>query len=299
MLSFSPVRQVLGFLALVLFGLGVSSCAGDASVVVQQVLLVPSVNAGWAGWCVNGSGGGCPPGKARLPIVAEGWSSGGPPLETNAYAITASNVYSVSYDGRPPIRTHPDAALPGGLRSVGIEIRGRDLLEESSAIPRFEPLDAKGEEIKTSTAYERNLGVEMPIRNITDPARPKSGACRIDAAGLAGLKVGGGSVVVHIQPYPGLIGDGFLTCASTSYNLDGWPLLASVLLSASHPGSSPPPLPGMKEVHKHPGIFEAPGPGSQEDLLARRIPGAWLVVSRAMRKQRLRFLEHLRGSVNL
>jgi hypothetical protein len=53
-------------------------------------------------------------------------------------------------------------------------------------------------------------------------------------------------------------------------------LTAAVLLNAADPGATPPPLPGMKPLQGHPGLFEAPGPSGE--MAARRIPGAWLVV---------------------
>jgi hypothetical protein len=49
-----------------------------------------------------------------------------------------------------------------------------------------------------------------------------------------------------------------------------------VLLNASHPGATPPPLPGMKPLAEHRGIFYAPG--CEGETAALRIPGAWLVV---------------------
>jgi hypothetical protein len=92
-----------------------------------------------------------------------------------------------------------------------------------------------------------------------------------------------------------------LTCESASYNLNGWPLRASVLLSASNPGAPPPALERMTPVVGHPGVYSAPGSeGGQPDteMLARRVPGAWLVVSQAKLSQRLKLLEHLRVTSN-
>jgi hypothetical protein len=294
-------------LVVIAFALAISSCSSSVASISggREVLLVPSVNAGWEGWCVivdNGSEGGCPPGSSRFPIVAESWSSGGPPLGTSAYAVTTRNVFSVSFDGRKPIRTRAEAALPDGLRAVEIEIHGESLLEESNSLPRFIPFNGKGEMLPQSAKGERSLGVEVPTVKLADPAHPASGVCRIHSLGLAGLRVGGGSVITRVPSSTGIVGQGFLSCASTSYNLNGWSLLAGVLLDASHPGVEPPPLSAMRPLKGHPDIFEAPGPegtGPGEELVARRIHGAWLVVSRAKLRQRLTLLEHLRATIHL
>lgn len=295
-------------LVAITLALGVSSCSGSTLSISknQEILLVPSIDTGWAGWCVisvNGSVGGCPPGKSHPPIVAESWSSGGHPPETESYAVTTSEVTSVSFDSEPPIPTHSEAALPDGLRAVVLEIHGKSLLEESGSLPHFVPLNARGERLPQSrSASQRLLGVEVSTRRLENPAYPTSGPCRITMKDLPGLNVEGGSVIVQVRSYSGLIGQGFLSCASTSYNLNGWPLLAGMLLDAAHPGASPPSLPGMKPLPGHPGIFQALGPeGStpEEEVIARRFQGAWLVVARAKLKQRLALLEHLHATVHL
>lgn len=93
------------------------------------------------------------------------------------------------------------------------------------------------------------------------------------------------------------------TCVSASYELAGWPLRATVLLSASHPGARPPSLMAMKPLPGHPGVFSVPevgeSVGSETEQYARRVPGAWLVVSRAKPAQRLALLERLRAVVHL
>jgi len=107
-------------------------------------------------------------------------------------------------------------------------------------------------------------------------------------------------MVTEVPSFSGLIGRGFLSCASASYSLAGWPLLATVLVSASHPGAPPPNLPALKPIPGHPGLFEAPGAAGEEGtLFARRVPGAWLVVSRAKAAQRLALLDRLRVVLDL
>ena len=53
--------------------------------------------------------------------------------------------------------------------------------------------------------------------------------------------------------------------------------MAAVLLDAERPGTDPPRLPAIQALAGHPGLFEAPS--SEGRVVARRIPGAWLVAT--------------------
>jgi hypothetical protein len=301
------VRCMAGLIWGAIFLLAVScSSAGRGARPAEggAVLLVPEVNAGVAGWCLSTPPeGGCARGRSRPPVVAETWSGGS--TGATGYALTTSAVRSVSIDGGAVIATHEQSGLPDGLRGVSVEIAGLD--PERERLPRFTPLNAAGDVIPQAAGRGNEisrgtLAVEVPVRSVSDPARPQSGACRIIAEGLGQVTVQGGSVVTVVKTYSGLIGEGYISCASTSYTVDGWPLLASVLLDAAHPGTSPRPLPDMRPLKGHVGMFYAPGPeGSSFEggLVARRIPGAWLVVSRAKLQQRVSLLEHLHALVSL
>lgn len=82
---------------------------------------------------------------------------------------------------------------------------------------------------------------------------------------------------MRIGAYRGLIGHVLLSCVDTIYIYRSeHHLTGAVLLDASDPGKTPPPLPGMRPLPGHSGIFE--GPGSSGKIVARRIPSAWLVV---------------------
>ena len=291
--------------ALCVVGLSACSNAGGASSVAKGrgVLLVPQMHAGWAGWCLAElPGGGCASGKSRPPVIAETWTSQGPPAVTFGYALTTSQVFSVSIDGGSPIPTRTEAALPDGLRAVVVEIPGLNL-ETADARPRLEPLDQKGETIAQPAGRPRQiapgtLGLEVTTRSLKDPAQPTSAACRIGSRHLAGLKIGRGIVISKVRSYSGLIGQGFISCASTSYNLNGWPILAGMFLNASHPGMTPASLPAMQPLSGHPGFVQAPG--TEGEMVARRIPGAWLAVVKGQGlAQRLTLLEHLSATVHL
>jgi hypothetical protein len=293
---------------LVACAMGVASCSSAAggSVSVardREILLVPPVEVGFVGWCMAiEPGGGCEQGISRPPIVAETWTSSGPPTVTLGYALTSAEVFSVSVAGSS-IPTYANTALPDGLRAAAVELPGLD--PEKQALPRFIPLNGKGDVIPSSTGDSRgtptipgNLALSVPTRALANPAHPTSGVCRIALRHLAGLRVGGATVITAARSYTGLIGQGFMSCAITSYNLDGWPIGATTLLSAAHPGMAPPPLPTMTALSGHPDVFQAPGP--QGALLARRVSGAWIVVTKGKGlSQRETLLEHLSASVHL
>jgi hypothetical protein len=71
-----------------------------------------------------------------------------------------------------------------------------------------------------------------------------------------------------------------------------------MLLDAAHPGATPASLLGMRLLAGHRGVFI--GPGSESGELARRIPGAWLLVSQGANiSQRLTLLEHPHATLHL
>ncbi len=99
-------------------------------------------------------------------------------------------------------------------------------------------------------------------------------------------------MVTELRAYTGLIGEAFMTCAKTEYLLNNWPISASVLMDAARPGRAPASLPAMRAVAGHGGTFNAPG--EEGPQVARRVRGAWLVVSNGEdQNQRLTLLAHL------
>jgi hypothetical protein len=313
------VTAVLGCLA------GTWACDGTARLgVSEEVLLVPDVNAGWAGWClVEGrSAGGCGGVRGRYPIIAESWTSGGPPPTTRGYAVVTAPVMTVSIRGGPPIATRRQATLPDTLRGVVMEIRGAEF-GGSTPLPHFIPHDAKGKLFPEMAKASPPLRTQLPVRRLRDPAHPMTGvcpgramcssmpprrarnpvgACRIETGGLAGVVADAGNVAMPVRPVQGLLPRAFLTCASTSYTLNNRPLLAGMLLDAAHPGSTPAPLPGMRLLPGYPGIIQAAS--SEGPIVGRRIRGAWLVVAkgdtgREGLRRRLTVLEHLRAAVRI
>jgi hypothetical protein len=261
----------------------------------SQVVLVPRVTAGWVGWCMaTSASGGCARGRSRPPIVAETWSGEGSPEVRHGYAITDSDVASVLVRGAI-VATRTSLGLPDGLRTVAVTMKGNS----EEALPRFIPRDADEKTVSQSSITRPIapgvLGLEVSTRR---SGNPSVDVCSVAAERRSGLVEGRGVVVLGVTSQRGLIGEGFISCASRPFALDGWPVRAGVLLSASHPGALPPRLPAMSPVSGYGGVFEAPG-GEGEVMTARRVPGAWLVVTGGKLQQRLQLLKAVRVTLHL
>lgn len=282
---------------------GSSAMNPETTVVTRDIpiFLVPNIDAGEIGWCVaEPNGYSCLEGSVRTPVVAESWSRSSPPPVSRGYAVTTSQVTTVSVAGqRVPTRSEP--ALPHGLRVVTVEVRGGHSRSESSrrraGAFHFRSFNARGEVI-----IERLTGSEpgkLPVEAVPDPEHPTSGACQIElAAPFAGLVAEAASVAVGVKPYRSAISGTFASCANTVYHLGEQRLVAAVMLSASDPGAMPRDLPGMRPLSGHAGIVQTPG--IEGEMVGRRIPGAWLVVSGGtVLIQRLKLLEDLRATLDL
>lgn len=288
---------------------GISARGNSSSPSMNHaVVLVPELNAGWAGWCffvvgVSGAGG-CAGVQHHPPVIAETWSSGDDPPETVGVAVTTSQVARVEINGGMSVPTQAEASLPSYLRAVVIRVGAR-LRSVGGGFPRMMPLDSNGALLRPSSDEPADQLLQaIPSRRVAEPDHPEGGACGLTLRGpqrQRGVVAKGGSVVTEVPHYSGIIGDGFITCASTSYEVSGWPVLASVLISASQPGARPPALPAIQPLPGHPGVFSLPElaePGV-EPSYARRVAGAWLVVSRAQSAERLTLLRDLSVSVDL
>ena len=231
------------------------------------------------------------------------------------YALTTSEVAAVSVDGGTPVPTTTNTTLPDGLRAAAVEVLrhdGQPSVEKLGHCPSLAPLDADGKLIRATgtrlgrlaqrlpgtTRWDRGVPGEHPGWNARPEAR---GACALRATRLpCETSARWGSVATVIRPAEGLIGQALMSCVDITYfYLGEHALTAAVLLNASHPGATPPPLPGMEPLTGHPGIFEAP---DSQEMAARRIPGAWLVVEEndgiGLRVP-VELLEHLRATIHL
>lgn len=299
-------RYWIGGVIVVACALSIGGCSATAivtrqavSVRSEDVLLLPPEQAGGAGWCMKTGATitGCAAyTRARLPIMAESWSGEGEgsSKRIRGYALTSSAVTHVVLKGQT-IPTRAETMLPDGLRAVSITFRGKGP-SNGEPFPRLRPLDAQGHVMPTRRG-ERLITWTEPIR-FSNVSHQTVGACHIAAKPIEGLVVGGGSVVSRVRSYPNLLGQALQACADSSYAIKGRHLLATVLLSAAHPGSTPASLPATLPLPGHPGVFYEPEIEGGETL-ARRIAGAWLVVSKGEnQQQRLMLLKHLHVTVD-
>ncbi len=309
-----------GAAATLICAFAVSGCSNSANhsayasrpVPNSHVLLVPELQGGWAGWSVatgyqtateDSAGGRQLTTTSTGPIFSEGGCEGG---ETGieVYALTTREVAAVSVAGGVPVPTTTNSTLPDGLRAAAVEVvlyKGRPSM--GLHCPRMTPLDAHGKPIGWKGRPGRPQAFRLPgTRQWEAPARPPRGACDLAVARLPRETVAyRGDVATQIRPYRGLLGRALLSCVDTVYIYHGeHHLTSAVLLNALHPGATPPPLPAMKPLAGHPGIFEAPG--SEGEIVARRIPGAWIVVEEEDRiglGVPVELLEDLRATIRL
>ncbi len=278
-----------------------------------EVLLLPVLRGGTAGWCVTDTPGhGCPVSRLKAgPIIAESWIAQGSKKTAEGFALTRSDVAAVAISGSSPITTRSEPGLPQGLRAAVVKVRGawaREVTTPSlfgepphkapEGLPRFTPLDSAGKPLAQQDEDGVMVERELAGRGWSSPATEPPGECELRAANLRGLVAKAGFVVARAEPVSGLIGDPFLSCASTSYSYEGWPLVGSVLVDAESPGSRPGLLPHMRLVAGSSVVVDALG--SNGPMVARRVPGAWLVVSGGRDEaERGRLLEHLHATLHL
>jgi hypothetical protein len=270
----------------------------------ETVLLFPPLYAGQVGWCLQTrrralEAGGCGITRAGFPIIAESLHGTSTPQEITGVDLTASTVAAVSVGGSAPLPTRSESVLPDGLRVVVWGMPG-ETTHSKRYPPRITPLDARGsavsQTVSPASAAGGFLPVELSTRNLVDPAQPPAGPCAIKTSALRGLMVKSGSVINQLNAYTGLVAEAFIVCASSEYLLENWPISASVVVDAAHPGTTPPPLPMMKPVPRHPQTVQALS--AEGWVVARRLRGGWLIVSGGKNEsQQLALLEHARAAV--
>lgn len=285
-----------GLLVAIICAIVVSGCSDSSAdrayvsrpVRNAHVLLIPELRGGWAGWSLatgyqnvrEGSAGGGPLTRTLTgPVFAESGCSEDE-KKIQLYAVTRSEVVAVSvYRGRP-IATTTNATLPDGFRAAAIEVlRHSGQPGVGLHCPRMTPIGKNGRRIDKKGKPGKPQAFRLPgTRRWDAPARAPKGACELTATQLPRETVASeGAVATQIRAYRGLLDQALLSCVDTVYIFhEEHHLTAAVLLSASHPGATSPPLPAMKPLAGYPGIFESPG--SEGDLVARRVSGAWLVV---------------------
>lgn len=280
------------------------------------VSLVPLLSGGQAGSCMQvttrtvtatstQTSRACPsPSTSTSPIYAETCDDGSKEEGPVVFLLTTSEVASVSIEGGARVPTATNPTLPDGLRAATLQRAGDErvpgLQRHCPAVAAFDasgatiPMQGDGAGIPMTS--------ELPTTIWEHPGRPPRHPCNLDATRLRrGTVAWDGTVARRITPVRGLVGHALLSCADTIYvHQGGEYITAAILLDAADPGRTPPPLPGMRALAGHPGIFLAPS--SEGTILGRRIPHAWLVASEETPQGLavpLALLEHLRATIQL
>lgn len=250
-----------------------------------EVVLVPVLEGGASGWCLTVSDSGARecaiPELWNGPIIAEACIPTGA-TTADAIAVTKPTTLNVDIAGRAPIRTRQQPNLPGDLR--GVVVRLQDVSGRASdRCPTFSALDARRHPISSPRVPGESLAVLLRDRvnwrrvATQEPAHLPPGVCEIGPPAPRGYSAVSGTAVRRITPKRAALGRPFTSCVSVRYQSAAGPSLqAAVLIDAADPGRTPAPLPGMRPVAGHPGVFQAPGPKTQ--LVARRAQRAWVVV---------------------
>lgn len=290
--------------------LGLAACAGasrSSSVSrPEKIVLLPTLNIGEEGWCLMTikealESTGCGTTIAGYPIVAQTFSAGGNPPEAQGIDLTTNAVTAISVNGGSPIPTHSELLLPPGLRVAEWSIPG-ETSSDPGFPPHVTPLGDKGIAV-AQTMYldsqqvaQHGLLVELPWRAVS-PGSHRAKTCAIDSAKRRGLSLQSADAVSALEGLLMRVGKPYLVCAMSEYQLEGWPISASVLIDAQHPGVRPQELPLMKAIPGKPGVYASLS--SEGPSVARRIAGGgWLVVFKGKgRAQQLTLLQSLRVSI--
>ncbi len=271
-----------------------------------NVRLYPSLTVGQTGWCTaieeRGVTGTSACGAVATPsrpfVMVQGFGECSSHYSTTI-AVTTPQITAVLVNGRGRVTTGPLPGLPDGLRGARI-VTANDSCTRSGRLPRnptgptLTALDAQGRAVPQPR--QANTPSQATVRSWRYPSRAPRGACSLSASGLTGLSAREGQVAGAIRPFPGrLVGHAFLPCISTTYQLQGMPLKAMIVLDAAHPGTRPAAIPGFRPVPHAPGFF-----GEGGSLTAKRSGNAWLIAAQGSGLvQRMHVLRHLTATVRL
>jgi hypothetical protein len=247
----------------------------------------------------------CPsPPTSTGSIYAE---SCGPGVERTSavFLLTTNEVASVSIAGGERVPTATNPTLPDGLRAAALQGPSGELKPAlAEPCPSVTAFDASGAALSTQGSVGGTpLASRLDSTAWEHPGHPPSGPCELRATQLRrGTVAWGGKVARRVAPVRRLLGRAFLSCDDTLYVHGGGEYItAAILLDAAHPGTTPAPLPGMRPLAKHPGIFLAPS-SERMMMVARRIPHAWLVATEETPEGLAgprALLEHLRARIEL
>jgi hypothetical protein len=199
------------------------------------------------------------------------------------YGLRAARIETSETESLPPAMK--EAVRRGGAVLVAYDAQGHRLPEAPSVNDRQARVLVWGHR-RATLRFDRGM---PPLPH------PPSSPCRLSVNGLPGLNAIGGQVAQDIRPFPGkLIGEAFLPCVETEYQLGNEPLRALVMLNAADPSGRAGEMPGFHPLPGAPGFFTEGG-----TLTAKRSGNAWLVVGQGSSlRQRIEVLRRLTATVH-
>lgn len=329
----SALIAVVILVALVLvFGGGSSNATGrraqrggaralltsDAQSGSFNVRLYPATIVGVAAYCeaveengvTGGSACGAVPTASEPFVMDYGFGHGGRSI---AVVVTLPEVASILVNGVRKVSPVAMPGLPYGLRAARIETSKTEPLPPAvkEAVRRkgivLVAYNAQGQKLPEGrNTYQRQArvlvwGHPSPFirfdRGISPVLpHPPSSPCQLVANGLPRLIARAGQVAIDIRPFPDkLIGEAFLPCVETEYQLGKEPIRALVMLNAADPSGRAGEMPNFHRVPGAAGFFTEGG-----TLTARRSGNVWLVVGQGSSPyQRIEVLRHLSATVHL
>jgi hypothetical protein len=204
------------------------------------------------------------------------------------------------------VPTITEPGLPFGMRVAVLltphrpptTLRGRPL----DVIRVTSVWNANGELLRSTP----RLGSGLTWRIWNPPAKPSPGACTLSAS--RGYQSKWGQVAAKIRPYPtSIYGRAFLSCIDTEYFPAGCHggecgLRASILLDAAKPNTATPaPIPGLTDIPGLPGYTNTAANYGFQEISARKVGHAWLVVTGGglhAERARIELLRHLTPTVH-
>ena len=276
------------------------------------VRVLPELQGAEAGWTVqiiqrsglSGTDGRLPSPENAIVSASSGWSSG--ERHDTTVVVTGPDAARVGFSDGRTVRTITEPGLPFGMRVALLLTPHHPITTLRSnffdALRVTSVWNAKGQLLHSAPG----VGSGLTWRIWNPPAKPSPGACTLTASG--GYQSKWGQVAAKLRPYPTPIyGRAFLSCIDTEYFPAGCHggecgLRASILLDAAKPNTATPaPIPGLTAIPGLPGITNTAANYGFEQLSARKIGNAWLVVTGGglhAEHARIELLRHLTPTVH-
>jgi hypothetical protein len=218
-----------------------------------RISAFPYMAVGWAGWCTSAvfdvrhgqsvSDSGCFPTEvSNGPVIA------GEGFDRYYYGIDTSSVAAVRFAFGETVRTISDRRLPSWMR--GYFVIAPSL---STHAVNMTLLDAAGRTVPDPLITAAQRVQHLPLTRV-DPRDPGTTPCAMRANPTSQVRPIAETVAIPV-PWPRhQLGD-LESCSNATFRVGPATLAAAVLVNATNPGQSAPPLPGLTAQPGHPAIL--------------------------------------------